>query len=80
VVAAVAPTPVNLLLGWPVEFTVADIAALGVRRISTGGGLALTAWGGFERAARTLAERGSFDGFKGAAPGGELNKLFGGRS
>jgi len=76
VVAAVAPKPVNLLVGSKSEFTVAQIAALGVRRISVGGALARTAWGGFMRAATTLAEQGSFDGFADAASGAELNALF----
>jgi 2-methylisocitrate lyase-like PEP mutase family enzyme len=77
VVQAVAPKPFNLLVGWPSELTVAEIAALGVRRISVGGALARSAWGGFQRAAQALAE-GRFDGFADAAPGAELNRLFGG--
>jgi 2-methylisocitrate lyase-like PEP mutase family enzyme len=76
VVAAVAPKPVNLLMGTPSPLTVKDVAALGVRRISVGGSLARSAWGGFMRAAREIAEAGSFNGFADAAPGGELNKLF----
>jgi 2-methylisocitrate lyase-like PEP mutase family enzyme len=76
VVQAVAPKPVNVLIGGPSEWTVADIAALGVRRISVGGALARAAWGGFQRAAQALAE-GRFDGFADAAPGAELNKAFG---
>jgi 2-methylisocitrate lyase-like PEP mutase family enzyme len=79
VVAAVAPKPVNVLIGWPSELTVADIAALGVRRISVGGAMARAAWGGFMRAARTLAEQGSFAGFQDAAPSAELNALFAAR-
>lgn len=79
VVEALAPKPVNALIGWPADLTVADLAALGVRRISVGGALARTAWGGFTRAAKLLAERGSFAGFEGAAPGGELNALFSAR-
>lgn len=75
-VAAVAPKPVNLLVGWAAELTVADIAALGVRRISVGGALARAAWGGFQRAARTLAEQGRFDGFAQAAAGKELDAFF----
>ena len=63
VVAAVAPKPVNLLVGWAAEFTVAEFAAMGVRRISTGGALALAAWGGFQRAVKGLLEDGSFAGF-----------------
>lgn len=78
VVAAVAPKPVNLLIGSTSEFSVADVAAMGVRRISVGGALARSAWGGFLRAAKGLAETGRFDAFDGAAVGGELNRLLGG--
>jgi 2-methylisocitrate lyase-like PEP mutase family enzyme len=76
VVAAVAPKPVNLLVGLAGELTVEDIAALGVRRISVGGALARSAWGGFMRAAQTLARDGRFDGFEGAARGADLNTMF----
>ncbi|MGB2817869.1 MAG: isocitrate lyase/phosphoenolpyruvate mutase family protein [Burkholderiaceae bacterium] len=79
VVAAVAPKPVNVLIGWPDDLTVPDIAALGVRRISVGGALARCAWGGFMRAAQLLAEEGSFSGLQGAANGAELNALFSAR-
>jgi 2-methylisocitrate lyase-like PEP mutase family enzyme len=76
VVAAVAPKPVNLLVGSTSELTLADIAALGVRRVSVGGALARSAWGGFMRAAQSLAQQGTFDGFAAAASGAELNGLF----
>jgi 2-methylisocitrate lyase-like PEP mutase family enzyme len=76
VVAAVAPKPVNLLVGSRGELTFDEIRALGVRRISLGGALARAAWGGFLRAARGLADGGRFDGLDGAASGGELNALF----
>lgn len=76
VVKALAPKPVNALVGWPADLTVADLAELGVRRISVGGALARAAWGGFMQAAKLLAERGSFAGFEGAAPGAELNAVF----
>ena len=75
VVSAVAPKPFNLLIGWPSELTVADAAALGVRRISVGGALSRAAWGGFLRAARAMRE-GRFDAFADAAPGAELNAAF----
>jgi 2-methylisocitrate lyase-like PEP mutase family enzyme len=75
VVAAVAPKPVNLLIGATSEFTLQDVAAMGVRRISVGGALARAAWGGFTRAARALANEGRFD-FTGAAAGHELNAFF----
>ena len=78
VVKAVAPKPVNLLIGWATELTLADIAALGVRRISVGGALARCAWGGFIRAAKLMAEEGRFDGLANAASGADLNGLFGG--
>lgn len=76
VVKAVAPKPVNLLVGGSAQLDMAEIAALGVRRVSVGGALARAAWGGFMRAARQLAQQGRFDGFGGAATGAELNALF----
>jgi 2-methylisocitrate lyase-like PEP mutase family enzyme len=75
VVAAVAPKPVNLLIGSTSTLTLQDVAALGVRRISVGGALARAAWGGFMQAAQALTE-GRFDGFAGAASGAQLNELF----
>lgn len=75
VVAAVAPKPVNLLIGWAGGLDAREAAALGVRRISLGGALARAAWGGLMRAARLLAEEGRFDGLADAAPGAELNAL-----
>ncbi|HSN31428.1 MAG TPA: isocitrate lyase/phosphoenolpyruvate mutase family protein [Ideonella sp.] len=76
VVAAVAPRPVNVLVGAASEWTVAKLAELGVRRVSVGGALARAAWGGFLRAARALAGEGRFDGFADAAPHRELNAFF----
>ncbi|MEO6625881.1 MAG: isocitrate lyase/phosphoenolpyruvate mutase family protein [Burkholderiaceae bacterium] len=76
VVAAVAPKPFNLLVGAASKMTVSEIAALGVRRISVGGALARSAWGGFLRSAKALAEHGTFGAFADAAPGGELNNFF----
>ena len=76
VVAAVAPKPVNLLVGSPIDLTLDDIAALGVRRVSVGGALARSAWGGFMRAAKIIAEQGTFDGLAGGASGSDLNALF----
>ena len=62
VVAAVSPKPVNLLINAPF-ITVAAAADLGVRRISVGGTLARTAWGGWVAAAREIAESGTFSRF-----------------
>jgi methylisocitrate lyase len=64
VVDAVAPKPVNLLVNAPF-LTVAEAAALGVRRISVGGTLARTAWAGFLQAAEEIAGQGSFSRFDG---------------
>jgi 2-methylisocitrate lyase-like PEP mutase family enzyme len=76
VVAAVAPKPVNLLVGFNADLTMAKIAALGVRRVSVGGALARAAWGGFMRAAKLIMEEGKFDGFADAASGSALNTIF----
>ena len=75
VVAAVAPKPVNVLVGWPSELTLDALAVLGVRRVSVGGALARSAWGGLLRSAKALAE-GRFDEFAAAASWQELNALF----
>jgi methylisocitrate lyase len=64
VVDAVAPKPVNLLVNAPFT-TVEEAASLGVRRISVGGTLARTAWGGWLAAAREIAEKGTFTRFAG---------------
>src|SRR4051812_3838098 len=67
VVRAVAPKPVNVLVGG--DFTnVAELADAGVRRISVGGALARAAWTGFLQAAREIAEQGTFTGLAGAIP------------
>jgi 2-methylisocitrate lyase-like PEP mutase family enzyme len=76
VVEAVHPKPVNLLVGAPGGLSLAQIAELGVRRVSVGGALARVAWGGFMRAARDLAESGSFDGLAAAATHPSMNALF----
>src|ERR1700722_3719614 len=75
VVKAVAPKPVNHLIG-ACGLSVAQAADLGVRRISVGGSLARTAWAGFMRAAREIAEQGTFTELGNGYPGGELNKMF----
>jgi methylisocitrate lyase len=53
---------VNLLVNAPFT-TVAEAAGLGVRRISVGGTLARTAWGGWLAAAREIADSGTFTAF-----------------
>ena len=76
IVAAVAPKPVNVLVGSASAFTMQELGALGVRRVSVGGGLARAAWAGFDRAARLLATEGRFDGFAGSMAGSMLNGAF----
>ena len=76
VVNAVSPKPVNVLIGWDSDLTVAELADLGVRRVSVGGALARTAWGGFIKAASTLAETGNFHAFNNLVSGNDLNDRF----
>jgi len=75
-VKAVAPKPLNLLIVRDVGLHVEDIAALGVRRISVGGALALAAWTGFIQAAKALRSEGSFARFANLVPYPEINGLF----
>jgi 2-methylisocitrate lyase-like PEP mutase family enzyme len=67
---------VNLLIG-PSGLSLEEAAGLGVRRISVGGALARSAWGGFMRAAQEMAEKGTFSELAGGFPAGELNRMFG---
>src|SRR5262249_8726001 len=76
IVGAVAPKPVNALMGASVGLRLADLAALGVRRVSVGAALARAAWTGFIRAATAMAKEGSFAGLEGATSFDELNGLF----
>jgi methylisocitrate lyase len=76
VVRAVAPRPVNVLVGSGFT-TVAELAELGVRRISVGGALARTAWTGFMGAAEEIARDGTFGALGAATPYAELDRLFG---
>jgi methylisocitrate lyase len=79
VVAAAAPRPVNVLAGSDFT-TVAEFAALGVRRISVGGALARAAWTGFLHAAQEIAERGTFSGLSRAVSFADINRRFNARS
>jgi 2-methylisocitrate lyase-like PEP mutase family enzyme len=76
VIEAVAPKPVNVLMGSNVGLKVADLAGLGVRRISVGSALSRAAWTGFIRAAKLMAQEGSFAGFDGSVSFAELNGFF----
>jgi 2-methylisocitrate lyase-like PEP mutase family enzyme len=72
----VAPKPVNVLVGTASGFSVSELAELGVRRISVGGALARTAWGGFMRAAKEIADHGTFTEFAHGFPRADLQKIF----
>ena len=74
VVEAVAPKPVNVVAFS--DFTVAELATLGVRRISVGGSLARAAWAGFLEAASEIADKGTFKKLGKALPGSVLNGRF----
>jgi 2-methylisocitrate lyase-like PEP mutase family enzyme len=70
--------PVNVLAGIPGALGVAELAEIGVRRISIGGSLARAALGAVLKAGHEMRESGSF-GFAGTAPSGrEINGLFAG--
>jgi 2-methylisocitrate lyase-like PEP mutase family enzyme len=76
IVSAVSPKPVNVLMSANTGLKVSDLAEMGVRRISVGSSLARSAWGGFIRAAKAIAEEGSFAGFEDCVPFAELNGFF----
>jgi 2-methylisocitrate lyase-like PEP mutase family enzyme len=76
VVNAVAPKPVNVLVGSDFT-TVAELAKMGVRRISVGGGLARTAWTGFLTAATEIARQGTFKNLGQAATFSDIDGRFG---
>lgn len=76
IVDAVAPKPVNILMSTNLGLRVADLAEMGVRRISVGSSLARCAWTGFIHAAKQIAETGSFGGFDGMVAFGELDEFF----
>jgi 2-methylisocitrate lyase-like PEP mutase family enzyme len=75
-VEAVAPKPLNLLVVRDIGLRVEEVGALGVRRISVGGALALAAWTGVVRAAQALRSKGTFDGLANLVPYAEINGLF----
>ena len=72
IVRAVAPKPVNVLV-WDPTWTLAEMADLGVRRLSIGGSLASVGWAATIAAATTI-KAGSFEPLAGGASG--LNDIF----
>jgi 2-methylisocitrate lyase-like PEP mutase family enzyme len=79
VVNAVAPKPLNALVGSDFT-TVAELASVGVRRISVGGALARAAWKGFVDAAQEIAAHGTFNHLSGAIPFADLERRLAARS
>ncbi len=75
VVRAVAPRPVNVLASGG-AFTLAQLADLGVRRVSLGGGLARAAWTGFQRAAAEAVRHGTFAVTAASTSHAELDGFF----
>jgi len=75
-VCAAVSKPVNVVMGLKsVSFSVAELAALGVRRISVGSALSRAALGAFVRAAREIREHGTFAFAEEAIPYAEANDL-----
>ncbi|MBX3169870.1 MAG: isocitrate lyase/phosphoenolpyruvate mutase family protein [Candidatus Eremiobacteraeota bacterium] len=62
VVAACAPKPVNVLV-WSPGFTVSQLAALEVRRVSLGAALAKVGWAAVMNSAREIFDTGRFESF-----------------
>jgi len=74
--SGLAPKPINVLVSGNIGLTVADLAALGVRRVSVGSVLARAAWTGFMKAAREISSEGRFTSLEGVTPFAELNAFF----
>ena len=75
-VRAVDGSPVNILAG-PHTPTVAELAQMGVARVSVGGGLASVALGAARRAAEELLRAGTFTSMaQDALPGSDFRRLF----
>ncbi|MFC8343446.1 isocitrate lyase/phosphoenolpyruvate mutase family protein [Streptomyces sp. NPDC057280] len=69
--------PVNIMVG-PGAPPVADLAALGVARVSAGAGIPMAVHALVHRAARELLDAGTYDSLAGGFDYGELNALLGG--
>jgi 2-methylisocitrate lyase-like PEP mutase family enzyme len=77
VVQAVAPKPVNVVMGLAgAAFSLAELEQLGVKRVSVGSAFARAAYGAFLRAAREVKEEGTFGFAAEAVPYAEINALF----
>jgi 2-methylisocitrate lyase-like PEP mutase family enzyme len=78
VCTAVAPRPVNALVG-AAGRSVAELALAGVRRISTGSALHRAAMGGFWNAAKEMKEQGTFTFLEKAVSFAELSNFMASR-
>jgi 2-methylisocitrate lyase-like PEP mutase family enzyme len=77
VVRAVAPKPVNVIMGLSgAHFSLDELAGLGVKRVSLGSSLARAAYGAFLKAAREIRDAGTFTFSDQAEPYGALNAVF----
>ncbi len=77
VVRAVAPKPVNVIMGLAgASLSLSELGRLGVRRVSVGSALARAAYGAFLRAAREIRQDGTFDFARDAIPFAEINHMF----
>jgi 2-methylisocitrate lyase-like PEP mutase family enzyme len=77
VVRAVAPKPVNVVMGLSGPSLSLDVlASLGVKRVSLGSALARAAYGAFLEAAREVKRHGTFDFARNAVPYAEINAMF----
>ncbi|MDA0997384.1 MAG: isocitrate lyase/phosphoenolpyruvate mutase family protein [Proteobacteria bacterium] len=75
-VCAAVDRPVNVVMGLKgAAFSVQELQAAGVKRISVGGAFARAALGAFVRAAREVREQGTFGFAADAIPGAEANRL-----
>jgi 2-methylisocitrate lyase-like PEP mutase family enzyme len=77
-VCASVSKPVNVVMGLVgVTFSVEELAAVGVKRISVGGSFARAALGGFVRAAREVKEKGTFTYAAEALSSAEVKRYLG---
>jgi 2-methylisocitrate lyase-like PEP mutase family enzyme len=77
VVRAVAPKPVNVVMGLSgPAFSLDELASLGVKRVSLGSSLARAAYGAFLQAAREIKQKGTFDFAHDAIAYAEINAMF----
>jgi 2-methylisocitrate lyase-like PEP mutase family enzyme len=77
VVRAVAPKPVNVIMGLAgAALSLDELASLGVKRVSVGSSLARAAYGAFLHAAREVKQQGTFTYARQAIPFAEINAMF----